>query len=403
MAEYRFKAVNEFGNVQSGVQEAANATDLEMRLSRMGLDLINYKLKNQQLFGQRARKVSRSDLINFSFHLEQLMRAGVPLVEALQDLRDSEENASFQAIISQIVEGIEGGQSFSQMLEQFPHIFGDVYASMVRVGERSGRLPDVLHDLAENTKWQDELVSRVRRILIYPVFVATVLFVVIIFVMVYLVPNLISFIQSIDNELPWHTRALLATSDFFVEYWYVIILLPILIPLSIKYAARFSAGFHYSWDNFKLSMWFVGPVLTRYKLARFANYAAMMYASGITVLDLLQLSRPLVNNRVLDQAIDDVHNRIEDGETIANSFSNTGFFPPLVVRMVRVGESSGSLDEAFSQVGYFYGREAREQIERLEQFIGPILILTVALILGWVISSVIGPVVDSAIRLGTIL
>ena len=401
MPEYRYKAVNEHGKFLTGVQDADNATDLELRLSRMGLDLINYRFKRQGLFGQRSRKVGRNDLINFSFHLEQLLRAGVPLIDALQDLRDSEDNSGFQNVISQIIEGIQGGKTFSAMLDQFPHIFGEVYSSMIRVGEHSGTMSDVLHDLAENTKWQDELVARVQRILIYPIFVAVVLFGVILFVMVYLVPQLVSFIASTGYELPWYTRALLATSDFVVEYWYVVVLTPIVIPLAIRYGTRFSAGFRYQWDRFQLNVWLIGPILLRFKLARFSNYAAMMYASGITVLDLLQLSRRLVNNRVIDEAIDQVHGRIEDGETIANSFAGTGLFPPLVVRMMRVGEGSGALDKALVQVGYFYSREAREHIERFEQFIGPILIICVGTILLWVIMAVIFPLLGTAIDIGT--
>ena len=403
MAEYRFKAVNEHGRRQTGVQEAANATDLEMRLSRMGLDLISYKLKNQSVFGQRGRRVTRADLINFSFHLEQLTRAGVPLIEALQDLRDSEENITFQSVISQIVEGIEGGRSFSSMLEQFPNIFGEVYSSMVRVGEQSGKMSDVLHDLAENTKWQDELVSRIRRIMIYPIIVAILLFAVVLWVMVFIVPQLVSFLSAIGQELPFYSRALISTSEFIVDWWLLIILLPILVPLVVRYAIRVSAGFHYQWDRMMLNMWLVGPVFFRFKLARFANYAAIMYASGITVLDLLQLGRQLVNNRVLDEALDAVHNNIEDGETISRSFAATGLFPPLVVRMVSIGESSGALDKAFNQVGYFYGREAREAIERFEQLVLPLMILPAGLLLLWVIASVIIPLFDSAIEFGTAL
>ena len=401
MAEFRYKAIDENGKFLTGVQEADNITDLELRLSRVGLDLINCKFKQQHFFGQRARKVTRGDLINFSFHLEQLTRAGVPLIEALQDLRDSEKHSGFQNVISQVIEGIEGGKTFSQMLEQFPNIFGEVYASMIQVGEQSGKMSDVLHDLAENTKWHDELISRVKRILIYPIFVGVVLLAVLMFVMIYLVPELVTFIASTGYELPWYTRALLATSDFFVAYWYLIIFSVLAIPLLIKYAVRLSAGFHYQWDKFQLNVWLLGPILYRFKLARFANYAAMMYASGITVLDLLTLSRRLVNNRVLEEAIDKVHSNIEDGETISNSFASVGLFPPLVVRMMRVGEGSGALDKAFIQIGYFYGREAREHIERFEQFIGPILITFVALILGWLIVSVIFPLLDTAIAIGT--
>ena len=141
----------------------------------------------------------------------------------------------------------------------------------------------------------------------------------------------------------------------------------------------------------------------RYKLARFANYSAVMYSSGIAVLDLIQLGRRLVNNRMLDRALEDVSNQIEDGETISNSFASTGLFPPLVVRMVRIGETSGALDKAFSQVGYFYGREARESIERFEQYVMPLMILTVGMILLWVIVSIFFPLFGTAVDIGTTL
>jgi type IV pilus assembly protein PilC len=397
MDAYRFKAINQQGVFQTGIQDAANAADLETRLSRMGLDLISHRLKKQHGFGKKIHGIKRKDLINFSFHLEQLTSAGVPLIDALQDLGDSVENDGFQRVISQIVEGIESGSTFSAMLEQFPLIFGDVYTSMIRVGEHSGRMGEVLRDLAENIKWQDELASRVKRIVLYPAIVGGFMLAVILFVMVYLVPQLVAFVSGTGYKLPWYTVSLLATSDFFVDYWYSVVLAPIGIALAIKYSVRYSAGFHYRWDQFQLKVWLLGPVLYRFKLARFANYAAIMYASGIPLLDILQLSRKLVDNRVLDEALNNVHTRIEEGETIGNSFAGTGLFPLLVVRMVRVGETSGALDNSFNQVGYFYGREAREAIERFEQYIGPILMLSVGLILLWVVVSVYVPLISAAI------
>lgn len=413
MPEYHFKAVNAAGHRHTGVQEAHNVTDLEMRLSRTGLDLINCKERRQGCWPgkwpgwptNRKNSISRRELIHFSFHLEQLTQAGVPLIDALKDLRDSEQRNSFQAVIAQIIEGIEGGQTFSAMLERFPRLFGEVYASMVRVGEHSGKMDQVLHDLAENTKWQDELTSRLKRITLYPAIVAALLVVVILFVMVYLVPNMVSFIASTDYQLPWYTTALLATSGFFIDNGYLLLPVVVLLPLLLRYSLRHSAGLRYRWHGIqlKLKLWLLGPLLLRFKLARFAHYAAMMYAAGIPVLDIVQLSRQLVDNHVLDSAFDDVHTRIQQGSTIGDSFAASGLFPPLVVRMVRIGEGSGALDQAFTQIAYFYGREARESIQRFEQFIGPLLILGVGTLLLWVIVAVIFPLIDTAVNIGTSL
>jgi len=397
---YKYKAINEQGKFANGSMEAANPTDLEMRLQRMGLDLINYRDKERGLFSRGHRKITRADLITFSFHLEQLTRAGVPLIDALKDLRDTTDQPTFQSTISQVIEGIEGGKTFSGMLEQFPQVFGSVYASMVKVGERSGRLPDVLRDLAEMTKWQDELIARVKRAMMYPAFVSVVVFFMLMFIMTFLVPNLVRFVQSTGHELPFHTRALLATSKVFVDYWYLIIVVPIAIPLAVRYGKRLSPRFRYQWDMLLLNAWVIGPVMYRFKLARFANYSAMMYASGITVLDALSLGRQIVDNLVLDDAIERVRVQISDGESISNSFAQAGLFPPLVVRMMRVGEGSGELDKAFLQISYFYSREAQEAVGRMEQFIGPALILLVAGLMLWVIMSVIGPIYDAIFTVG---
>jgi type IV pilus assembly protein PilC len=271
---------------------------------------------------------------------------------------------------------------------------------MVKVGEKSGRLPDVLHDLAEMTKWHDELVARVKKVMMYPAFVSVVLFFVLLFIMTYLVPNLVTFVKSTGQELPLHTLALLATSDFFINYWYLVIVIPVVIPIAIGYGRRSSRRFRRETDKFLLNFWLVGPVVYRYKLARFANYAAMMYASGITVLDSLGLCRDIVDNLVLDEAIERVRMQISDGESISNSFALAGMFPPLVTRMMRVGEGSGELDKAFMQVSYFYSREAQEAIGRLEQFIGPALIMFVGGLMLWVILSVIEPIYDAVLTVG---
>jgi len=394
METFKYKAMDVSGRTVRGTMDAANTTDLEMRLSRMGLDLVHQKVQ-QRGHGFRLRRTSRNELINFTFHLEQLVRAGVPLVDALSDLGTTIDDPSFRDVVTELVEAIEGGRTLSEALAGFPGVFGSVYISMVRVGEESGRLPVVLRDLADMLRWQDEMVAYAKRVMIYPLIVLCVVGAVIVFLMIYLVPKLTSFLQTMGGELPLHTKALLAVSDFFVNWWWLLIALAILVPAGIRYMARNSPGFRYRWDGFKLRVWLFGELSYKIRLARFANYFAMMYTSGITVLDALRLSRALMDNVVLARGIERVQEQIAEGETISEAFANAGLFSPLVVRMMRVGETSGALDEALQNVSYFYTREVREAVERLQPAIQPVLTVILGILVAWIMLSVIGPIYDT--------
>jgi len=395
MDTYRYKAVDPGGRVTNGTMEAANVTDLEMRLSRMGLDLVKGRTIARHGFLTRFKRISRAELITFSFHLEQLLNAGVPIVDALHDLCGTIDDPAFRDIVAELVEAIEAGQTFSEALAAFPEVFGRVYVSMVRVGEESGRLPVVLNDLAGMLRWQDELIAYARRVMVYPVIVFTVVIAAVVFLMIYLVPRLTNFLETMDATMPAHTRALIFLSDFFVAYWYLLAAVIVLVPVGVRYLARRSPRFRYRWDAFKLRIWLFGDLAWKIRLARFSNYFALMYASGVTVLDALRLSREIVDNVVLEQAIERVHADIAEGKNISDAFASAGLFPPLVVRMMRVGETSGALDQALHNVSYFYSREVRESVERLQPAIQPVLTVFLGVLVGWIMLAVLGPVYDA--------
>jgi len=400
MDTWRYKAVDPGGRTMSGTMEAANVTDLEMRLSRMGLDLINGRTVSRHGLLTRFKRVSRSELINFSFHLEQLLNAGVPIVDALRDLGATIEDPTFRDVVAELVEAIEGGRTFSEALSAFPGVFSKVYVSMVRVGEESGRLPKVLADLAGMLRWQDELIAHAKNVMIYPAMVFVVVGAVIGFLMIYLVPQLTSFLENMDVAMPRHTRVLIAVSDFFVAWWWAVLAGLIAIPLVIRYLSGASPRFRYRWDSFKLRLWLFGDFMWKLRLARFSNYFALMYASGISVLEALRLSRGLMDNVVLEQAIERVHTQIAEGRGISEAFASAGMFPPLIVRMMRVGETSGALDEALYNVSYFYSREVREAVERLQPTIQPLLIVLLGGLLGWIMLAVLGPVYSELTAIG---
>ena len=394
-----YKAMDERGKTQLGQIEAANAADLEMRLSRMGLDLINYKEAKAHASAVGGSTVRREDLISFCFHLEQLTKAGVPVLDGLADLRDSVESPRLRETIAGLVESIEGGKTLSQALAEYPRVFDTVFVNLVRAGEFSGRLAEVLQNITENLKWQDEQAALIKRLLMYPIFVGGVVMLVVVFLMTYLVPQLVSFISNMGQELPAHTKALILVSNFFVSYWWLVMIAPVLLFVMFKTGTRVSSSFAFFVDDYKLRVWMIGPILKKMILARFASYFALMYSSGITVLECMRICETLVGNKAIEDATRRAGRQIANGASISAGFEFTGLFPPLVLRMLRVGETTGALDTALLNISYFYDRDVKESMERLETMIAPIMTVVLGGILGWVIFSVLGPIYDLITKL----
>ena len=208
-------------------------------------------------------------------------------------------------------------------------------------------------------------------------------------------PQLLPFIKNIGSEIPLHTEILIAISNIFVEYWYLIFSLPVVLIIALKMAAKNSKDVKYFIDGLKLKVWIFGPLMTKIKLARFANYFAMMYSSGITVLDALKISEDMVDNLVLEESINQARTKISDGVIISESFESVGVFPSMIVRMLKVGEDTGAMDDALLNVSYFYNREVKESIDKIEPTILPILTILLGGIMMWIMMAVLGPVYDA--------
>src|SRR4026209_30399 len=340
-------------------------------------------------------RVTRQDLINFCFHLEQLASAGVPVLEGLMDLRESIENPRFREVVSGVVESIEGGKNLSTALGEFPEVFSKVFVSLVRSGEQTGKLSEVLKSLTETLKWEDELAAQTKKLMLYPAFVGSIVLMVTFFLMIYLVPQMTGFIRNMGQDVPLQTLILIAVSNFFVNYWWAIVLAPFAAWAAVKFAMARNPAVAYALDHYKLRVPLLGPVLRQRILSRFASSFAMMYGSGITVLDAIRSCEEIVGNRPLERALHQAGQQIAEGKNLTAAFQDLSLFPPLVIRMMRIGEGTGKLDTALLNVSYFYNREVRESIAKVQAMIEPLLTVVLGAILGWVMLSVLGPVYDA--------
>ena len=393
MSAFAYRAMDPRGRIVRGRIEAANLVDLELRLRRLDLDLVHGGPVQPRLW-QTSNGVSRRELIKFCFHLEQFLRAGVPIIESLADLRDSISKPRFRQVVAAAVEAIEGGLTLSQALDKHPTVFDGVFCSLIRAGEHTGRLPEVLHALSESLKRDDELAAFTRRISIYPLIVCAVIFAAIGVALIYVVPELARLFQTVGQALPLQTRILIALSNFVRGYGWLLALAVAAGSLAFRHALATRPSLRHDVDALKLRLPLLGEVRRKLILARFTGLFAMMYASGITIIDALRAAEDVVGNTALKAGLQQASRRIEQGAGLSEPFAGVELFPPLVTRMLRVGESTGALDQALSNVSYFYERDVREAIERLQAGIEPALTVILGLLLLAVMSAVMLPIYD---------
>jgi len=394
MAAFEYKAVDKSGRTARGKLDAANEIDLELRLRKMGLDLITTRLLRSHSPTLASGNITRQDLITFCFDLEQISRAGIPILEGLRDLRDGMENPRFREVLTSVIEDIEGGKTMSQALGAFPHVFNSVFISLVRAGEISGTLTEVFENLGGTLKWQDELISQTRRLLVYPALVFVVVLCVMLFLLLYLVPQVTSLMKTMGLVLPIQTRVLIWLSDITATFWPVLIVLPVIVAAGINFMVRTNTRARYLWDYAILRLPVTGVILQKIILARFANFFALMYRSGITILDAVKTSEDIVANRVIAEGLQRAGQQINAGESLPEAFANLGLFPPLVIRMLRVGESTGALDVALMNITYFYNRDVRESVDKALKLLEPMLTLVLGGMLALVLFSVLTPIYD---------
>ena len=394
MAAFQYKAVDRTGRQARGKLDATNEVDLELRLKKMGLDLIVSRAVRSQGPSLAGGSVTRQDLITFCFDLEQVTRAGIPLIEGLRDLRDGMENPRFRELLTSVLEDIEGGKTLSQALAGFPRVFDTVFISLIRAGELSGTLTEVFENLGATLKWHDELVSQTRRLLVYPALVFIVVAAVMVFLLLYLVPQVTQLLKTMGLALPIQTRVLIWMSNFTATWWPVLLVAPIVAALTITFLVRTRPKSRYLFDYAILRLPVTGVILQKIILARFANFFALMYRSGITVLDAVKTSEGIVGNRVIADGLQRAGQQINAGESLSEAFRNLGMFPPLVIRMLRVGETTGALDAALMNVTYFYNRDVKDSVDKALKLLEPTLTLLLGGMLALILFSVLTPVYD---------
>jgi len=396
---YKYRAINIKGRPVRGVIAATNEVDLHNQLQSAGMELVQCAQLNKKKglvsnlsFGKR---VKIRDLISLFLHMEQMQSAGVPLLDALGDIRDTTEQDHLRDIMSEIFRDVSEGSSLSEAMGQHPKVFNELYISLIASGEETGDLTASYRQLIKYLKWVDQMQSKVRKATRYPMIVTVVVLITVVIMMTVVVPQIVGFIRNLDQEIPWYTTALMGTSDFFVEYWYLVLIAPILLYGIYRGLRASSDEIAYRFDLWWLNMPVFGPLIRKINIARFAQTFGALFAAGIDVLHGLEASRKTVKNLAIVEALEGVQEQVHAGSPLSEAFNASGEFPSMVVRMLRVGEESGNLTQVLDQVAEFYTNDVDEAIQGLIALIEPFLTIVLGGMIMWIAVAVFGPIYSS--------
>jgi general secretion pathway protein F len=397
---YTYKAFTTAGQLKTGIADADSPREARLKLRRDGLlvtdisevEGISQKKASRWAQKRMRRKTSR-ELPQITRQLATLLRAGIPLNDALKALVEQIETRQLEAVFRDVREKIGQGASFAEALEQHPGVFPPLYISMVRAGEAAGNSDLVLERLANFMLKQSKMRNKVAAALMYPMIMVAVGGIVVAVLMTKVVPKLIVLVQSRGGELPAPTALLKSASDFLVAYWYLLLLAVVLGNMAIS-AMRRTEGGKYATDRFLLNLPVFGDLFKKQAIARFAVTLSTLLKTGVNVLDAIKIVREIVANSVLQRVLDDLHAAILQGADISTPLKRSGIFPPAVGYMIAIGEQTGDLESVLDRLAEAYELEVDIATERMTAVIEPLMILLMAVVVGFIVLSIVLPMLQ---------
>ncbi len=393
---FQYSAIDKDGNQKDGSIEAINIDIAIASLQRRGFiisNIVESDAKEGFLNKNLAflERVSNKDIVILSRQLATLFEAQVSALRVFQLLATETENPKLARKLSDIVSDLQGGSSIAGALEKHPDVFSAFYVSMVRAGEESGRLDEVLLFLADYLDRTYEITQKAKNALIYPAFVITTFIAVMALMLTLVIPKISQILIDSGQEIPIYTQIVIGISNFFVSYGiYILIALIVGVFLLIRFRNT-SAG-RESFDSFRLNIPYVGKLYKMLYLSRISDNLNTMLASGIPMVKSLELTKSVVDNEVYLRAIEGATEDVKSGAAVSEAFSRYEEFPNILIQMIRVGEETGNLGEILSTLARFYRREVTNSVDTLVGLIEPIMIVLLGLGVGTLLASVLIPI-----------
>ncbi|GDX36341.1 phytochrome sensor protein [Alphaproteobacteria bacterium] len=389
MFRYRYKAIDQNGKTVNGKMSAENPAELLTMLRANSLELISYS--QDKVGGGLFSKIKTADLISIFVHLEQLEKAGVSIIDSIADLKENADSIKVRNLMHEIYEAIKNGSLFSESLTKHPHVFNKIYIGLIAMGEKTGNLANAFASIIEDIKWNNDINRKTSKAIRGPMFGILIMFIVLGVMTSVVVPKVTAFLTAQSIDLPGMTVALIAFSDFMKNYWYIMIIIPIVFYIIIK-ILQTSEKLAIKIDDLKIKVPVFGPIIKKIDSAKFCQFFALTFRSGLGVLDCLESASGVIKNKAIKRSIIQVKDQVSDGQSMTKSISATGYFPSLVVRMFKVGEESGNMESALQNIKFFYDREINDSIDKIVGMIQPTITLVMGLMIAWITIAVFGPI-----------
>ncbi len=399
MPDYNYRGVNRTGERIKGIIAVPNIIALESELAKSGSVLIGAEENAEAESGDTnislfSRGPKDRELIDFFITLNSLLKAGVMLLDGLMAVKDEVESPVFSNIVGDMASTIEEGGQLSDALAKHPKVFSDHILGAVSAGEAGGKLNEIFEELVRYLEWQTALKANIKQATIYPVTVLVALTALILILFTFVVPKFTELLTSLNIPLPFPTRMVMSISDFFVAVWWVLLLGGVVTAVSLKYMRRYWGWFTLAFDTFKLNIAVFGELNRMLTISKFAYNLSTLFEAGVPIVQSLALCKKLVGNRVMEDALEETKGDIEAGMQLNESLRKHDIFPKKTLLMITVGETSGDLGGALSNVAAYYTEEVPRRIKKVFSIMEPLVMLTLIGIVGFTAAAVILPILS---------
>lgn len=374
--------------------EANNPEVLKKSLEDQGYFVFEIRKKPLQLLwdkGYARQKVSNKEIISFNQELLVLIKAGLPIIKALDSILEKAEKGKLPEILNTVREDIKGGTSLSDAFEKYPRVFPHLYVASIRAGERTGDLPQTIRRYIEFLKRAEALKKKLLSALVYPIILVTVASIVISVLLIYVVPTFSQIYEGSGAQLPLPTQYLILFTSFLKSN---IVFFVICLVIAVTFFRRWIATEtgRYWIDNLKLRIPFLGNLVNKYAVVSFTRTFATVLGSGIPIIESLKMSVGTLNNKILERKLLDAIGRVEEGTRLSSALESTGFMPPLALRMLGVGETTGSLEEMLVDISEYFEQEVDAKLTILTTSIEPAIMLSMGIIIGIIVLTMYLPI-----------
>lgn len=396
--EYTYKAVSGTGQIEEGTYTSTSKEDVVRMLREKNLRPM--KIAEQKTLSKEVSeltifkpRVKLKDLTIFCKQFQTMLNAGMALTNCLEVLMDQTDNKTLKEVVSDLYSQVQKGSMLSEAMKKHKKIFPPLLINMVEAGEMTGTLDDVLTRMAEHFEKENKIQSKIKGAMTYPIILSVLSILIVTFLLVFIMPTFVGMFTSSGVELPGPTRLLMNMSDALQSYWYLFLLVIGGIVFGIKSFAGTEEGKR-ALDQLKFKIPIVKGAIAKIVTARFTRTLSTLLASGISIIPALEASANVTNNKVVIDGMNSVVEDIRKGIALAPLFNRMGVFPPMMVSMVSIGEESGSLDSMLAKTADFYDQELEQAIQQLTSMIEPLMIVVMALVVGFIVISMMLPIFD---------